>query len=547
MKIISVYRNAAMLFITALVCVSTVFEAKANVELKVLGTYAAGVYNQGASEIVAYDAQTRRLFTVNGATSKIDVLSIANPSAPTLLFSIELAAYGRQANSVDVKNGIVAVAVEANAKTDNGRVVFFDANGVFLNAVTVGALPDMVTFTPDGAKVLVANEGEPNNDYTVDPEGSGSIVNISGGVANATATTAGFSAFSRSALDSNIRIFGPNATVAQDLEPEYITVSHDSKTAWVTLQENNAVGILDLQSGGFTKLVGLGFKDHNLAGNGLDASDRDNLILNIRNWQVFGMYQPDGIASFQVNNETFLITANEGDAREYTGRPGFVEEVRVRSLTLDPFIFPNADFLKLDANLGRLNVSRALGDFDSDGDYDALYAFGARSFSILTASGEQIYDSGDDIEEITAQAFLPFFNAGNTNNTRDDRSDNKEPEPEGVTVGNAYGRNYAFIGLERIGGVLVYDVANPRSPQFVQYINNRNVFAPTNTRAAGDLGPEGLRFISAEESPTGTPLLVVANEISGTTTVYEIAQVNTGINPFQIDINSLRIDINSLR
>ena len=512
-----------MFVITALVCFSTVFAQKSNIELKVLGSYAAGAYNQGASEIVAYDPRTLRLFTVNGATSKIDVLSLANPSAPTLLFSIELAAYGRQANSVDVRDGIVAAAVEANVKTDDGKVVFFDTDGNYLNAVTVGALPDMLTFTADGRKVLVANEGEPNNDYTVDPEGSVSIVDISGGAANATAKTAGFSAFNNAALDSSIRIFGPKATVAQDLEPEYITVSPDSETAWVTLQENNAVGILDLQSGEFTKLVGLGFKNHNLAGNGLDASDRDNAV-NIRNWQVFGMHQPDGIASFQVGNETFLITANEGDAREYTGTPGYLEEVRVRPLTLDPTIFPNAASLQIEANLGRLGVSRATGNFDGDGDYDALYAFGARSFSIWTANVQQVYDSGDQIEQITAQAFPLFFNASNSNNTRDDRSDNKGPEPEGVTVGKAYGRNYAFIGLERIGGILVYDLTNPRLPQFVQYINNRNFLAATNTRAAGDLGPEGLHFIDAEDSPTGTPLLIVANEVSGTTTVYQITQ-----------------------
>ena len=242
--------------------------AKPGVQLQVLGTYASGIYNLGASEIVAYDAQTQRLFTVNGATSKIDVLSIANPSAPVLLFSIDLAAYGRQANSVDVHDGVIAAAVEANVKTDNGKVVFFDADGNYLNAVTVGALPDMLTFTPDGKKVLVANEGEPNNDYTIDPGRLGEHRRHQRRrCLSATVTTAGFAAFNNAALDSSIRIFGPGATVAQDLEPEYIAVSHNSKTAWVTLQENNAVGVLDLKTGAFTKLVGLGFKNHNLAGN----------------------------------------------------------------------------------------------------------------------------------------------------------------------------------------------------------------------------------------------------------------------------------------
>lgn len=525
MKIVTFYLSAILFVIIAFAGVSTVSAAGLGVELRVLGTYSTGAFNQGASEIVAYDAATRRLFTVNGATSQIDVLSIANPSAPTLLFSINLALFGRQANSVAVRNGIVAVAVEANTKTDNGQVVFFDANGNFLRHFNVGALPDMITFTPDGRKVLVANEGEPNNDYTIDPQGSVSIVDLSNGLANASVTTASFAAFNNTILDSSIRIYGPNATVAQDLEPEFIAVSPDSNTAWVTLQENNAVGILDLTTGQFTRLVGLGFKHHMFNGNGLDVSDRDNMAIHIATWQVFGMYQPDGIAAYNYQNQTYLITANEGDAREYTGTPGLLEEVRASSLMLDPIAFPNAGILQNNARLGRLNVTNRLGDNNGDGDFDALFALGGRSFSILNAAGQQVFDSGDAIERITAQAFPAFFNASNTNNTIDDRSDNKGPEPEGVTIGNAFGCNYAFIGLERMGGVLVYDVTNPFTPHFVQYINNRNFLAATNTAAALDLGPEGLHFISAADSPNGTPLLVVANEISGTTTVYEFVQL----------------------
>ena len=524
MKIILFRREVFLLAVITVLFSASSFAARPKFGLRLLGTYSTGIYNQGASEIVAYDAPTRRLFTVNGATSKIDVLSIAVPSAPILLFSIDLAAYGRQANSVDIKNGIVAAAVEANVKTDNGKVVFFDANGNYLNAVTVGALPDMVVFTPDGTKVLVANEGEPSSDYAVDPEGSVSIVNISGGIQNATVSTAGFSAFNSATLDASIRNFGPGATVAKDLEPEYIAVSDDSKTAWVTLQENNAVGILDLTSGAFTKLVGLGYKNHNLLGNGFDASDRDNAN-NIANWQVFGMYQPDGIAALKYKDESFFITANEGDAREYTGTPGFVEEIRVGSATLDSVIFPNAATLTGIANLGRLNISKASGNTDGDPAYESLYTFGARSFSIWTAAGEQIFDSGDQIERITADAYPAYFNASSTNNTRDDRSDNKGPEPEGVTTGQLFGRNYAFIGLERMGGILVYDITNPYSPQFAQYLNNRNFAEPTNTAGAGDLGPEGLHFINSKDSPNGSPMLVVANEISGTTSIYQFGKI----------------------
>ena len=528
-KSIKISLLCTLLVLISLQLIAPAASARPGVELRLLGTYAAGVFNAGAAEIVAHDPQTQRLFVVNGANSAIDVLDVTDPSNPTLLFSIDIEAYGDQANSVDVCNGLVAAAVQADIKTDNGTVEFFDANGAHLKSVPAGALPDMLTFTPNCDRVLAANEGEPNSYNqvdSVDPEGSVTIVDLRGGIAGATSNTIGFGGLS---LDPGVRIFGPNATAAQDLEPEYIAVDHNSKTAWVTLQENNAIAILDIASGTFTDVVPLGLKNHSLAANKLDPSDRDGpggtAAINIGNWPVFGMYQPDSIASLKYRNDTFLITANEGDAREYTG---FVEEIRVGSASylLDAMIFPNAASLKTNAQLGRLNVSQASGNTDGGADYEQIHVFGARSFSIWTSAGEQVYDSGDDIEQLTASLYPSNFNAGNTSNALDDRSDNKGPEPEAVTVGKAYGRTYAFVGLERIGGVLVYDVSDPYDVRFVQYINNRNFNAAVDTPAAGDLGPEGAHFISEGDSPTGIPLLAVANEVSGTTTIYEFVKAD---------------------
>jgi hypothetical protein len=256
--------------------------------------------------------------------------------------------------------------------------------------------------------------------------------------------------------------------------------------------------------------------------NGLDASDRDGKI-NIRPWPVKGVFMPDGIASYRVGGETFLVTANEGDAREYTN---FVEIVRVgaNSVVLDPVKFPNAAVLKNNANLGRLNITSTLGKNPTTGLYEELYAFGARSFSIWNASGQLVYDSGDDFEWITAGAYPTNFNASNTNNDFDNRSDDKGPEAEGVVIGQVFGRTYAFIGLERIGGVMIYDVSNPHAPVFIDYVNRRDFSAPADASGVSDLGPEGLIFIKAEDSPTGRPLLVLGNEISGTTTVFEITR-----------------------
>ena len=268
--------------------------------LEKIGGFAGG--GIGAAEIVAYDPSTRRLFVVNGLLNTVDVLDLAVPSNPARVTTLNVSAFGLSANSVDVANGLVAVAVEANPKTNPGRVVFFRTdNFEVVSSVTVGALPDMVTFTPDGRKLLVANEGEPSADYLSDPEGSISIIDVST-PATPTVQTATFSAFNGQAASlkaSGVRIYGPNATVAQDLEPEYIAVSDDGAKAWVTLQENNAIATVDIASASVQNVRGLGFKNHLLPQNALDASDKDGRV-NSRNWPVFGMYQPDAVAAYTV-------------------------------------------------------------------------------------------------------------------------------------------------------------------------------------------------------------------------------------------------------
>ncbi|WP_422126631.1 choice-of-anchor I family protein [Thioalkalivibrio sulfidiphilus] len=504
-----------------------------------IGTYASGIFDQSAAEIVAHDPKTQRLFVVNAFSGQVDVLDIREPSMPTLLFNIDPSAYGSVVNSVDVHKGLVVAVIEDAVRTNAGRAVFLDTDGNVLADVEVGALPDMVTFTPDGKRVLVANEGEPSDDYSIDPEGSVSIIDLPNDISTlsqAHVRTADFRKFNDAELDPSIRIFGPGATVAQDLEPEYITVSKDSKTAWVALQENNAIAVLDIEAGEFTDLRGLGFKDHLLAGNELDVSDRDGRI-NITNWPVLGIYQPDSIASYDYRGNTYIVTANEGDARDYTG---YSEESRFRALTGSIPVCPDSERfnafyasnemgitnltqLRDNANMGRLTVTAATGLREDGSCYEDIYAFGARSFSIWNSELELVYDSGSDYERITAEMFPENFNSNHRENSFETRSDDKGPEPEGVTVAKLWGRTYAFVGLERIGGVMIHDITDPYAPVFVQYFNNRDFSFAPGTPEAGDLGAEGLIVIEAEKSPIpGVPLLVVANEVSGTTTVFRI-------------------------
>ncbi len=521
----SVYRSAA---IAGLLWAGLSVNANA-FQITPVGTYETGFFDAGAAEIVAHDPESQRLFVANATVPGIDILSINSlPGNPTLVDSIDVSGEGKQANSVAVKKGIVVAAVENDNKQLPGKAVFYDTSGNPLAAVTVGALPDMVIFTDDGNWVLVANEGEPNDDYTVDPEGSVSVIDMRGinvdnlaSQMNASRVrTADFTRFTAAGLPSSIRIFGPNATVAQDLEPEYITTFKRGNQwqALITLQENNGLALVDVQKARVIRIIGLGFKSHMEPRNKLDASNEDGTI-RVRNWPVYGMYQPDSLASYRVRGVPYIVLANEGDAREYEGTPGFNEETRVKDAILDPSAFPNAAELQLESNLGRLKTTNTLGDRDNDGDTDALFSFGARSFSIRRVNGTLVYDSGDQLEQITASVLPDNFNASDDDNAFDDRSDDKGPEPEGVVVGEVDGRFYAFIGLERIGGIAIYDVTEPRQPFFIRYINTRDFSQVT---AAGDLSPEGLAFVAASDSPTGNPLLVVSFEISGTTTVFEI-------------------------
>jgi DNA-binding beta-propeller fold protein YncE len=552
-------------------------DARAAIALSFLGRTPAlpENFDESAAEIVAYDPLTVSAFVVNASSGSIDIVDLSAPSLPTITGSIDVAADVEAAvagvtmgdvNSVAVSGNTMAVAIAADTIQDNGYIAFYQTDGTFLSAVEVGALPDMVGFTPDGNYVLNANEGEPNGDYSVDPEGSVSVIDVSAGFTGLTAQTAGFADFNAGgskSLTGPVRVAAKAASVAADMEPEYIAFSPDSTLAFAVMQENNAVAVIDVAAAEVLSINGIGFKNYGIPGNEIDASNRDGGV-NIRSWNVFGTYMPDAIDAYEVGGSLYLITANEGDGREYltdaddeaacTAAGGFdfddgdcfhyLDEIRIGDIadtgaTFDPDLASRlGDDFEDNANLGRLKIITDLGvtgtcaslattgQPGADCVYENLYSFGARSFTIWdVATLRPVFDSGSDFEVITANQLGDSFNASNDDNEGDDRSDDKGPEPEAVEIAEIDGNFYAFIGLERVGGVMVYNVSNPNAAEFVQYINTRDfsLDAEDDIETVGDLGPEDIKFIPAADSPSGEALLLVSNEVSGTLAVFSVS------------------------
>ncbi|MBU2877877.1 MULTISPECIES: choice-of-anchor I family protein [Aliiglaciecola] len=565
--------------------------------IEVVGRFSAGgveIYGKSAAEIVQFHATSQSAFAINAALNQVEVISLSNiPTAavgnPIIDTSLTSQAFTFPssvsvkdadgidqtvalgvANSIAINGDLLALAVEGETKTDNGAVLFYSLDalgqGTFLKAVLTGALPDMVTFSEDGSLALIANEGEPDSDYDVDPEGSISVVSITDMVPADLAQTINLTTdmvFSNDTLDdedydtdeerrallasTGVKFAGPDGTsVAQDLEPEYIAMSADGKKAYVSLQEANAIGIIDLDDMTI-EVKGLGFKDWGTYE--LDFTNKDEIPSFSNVPGLFGMYQPDTIATYQWNGATFILSANEGDSKDWDA---YSEEVRVEdiidpdelNMQLSDELQAIYDVSGADDGLGRLKVTTALGDADQDGVYEALYAYGSRSFSIWDQSINQVFDSGDDFEKISAAILGNDFNSAHTENKGDNRSDDKGGEPEAIAVGEINGRTYAFIGLERSGDLFTYDVTNPFNVAFVAHNNNRNFDTDfeldddlenpcdenegmdcAEVADSGDLGPESIKFVSAGQSPNGNALLIIGNEVSGTVTIYQVTEI----------------------
>jgi hypothetical protein len=524
------------------------FPVRANeATVKITEISAISLDGEGSGEIATFHPGSKRIFATNGVKNSIDIFDISNVAAPKKVGSLSLSPYGNDVTSVAAGRDVVVAAVLVSEKfsatgapsTPNGKLVVFDTNGKVLSSPDIlGVLPDSVTFAPNGTTALVAIEGQPvcakddpattakeDTDYlkASDPEGGVSIVDLTNPAAPVV-KFAGFKQFNVAQMKAKgIAVSSVVNNVAKDFEPEFITAV-DNDYAYVTIQEANAIGKLDIEAASFESVTRA--FESKLSVIARDTSDRDSGA-GPRNYaNVVGASQPDAIASFKVGSGHYFVTANEGDAREYTC---LNDDQRASSLKVDTRRFPNWSTLSASAALGRAKVNPTIGDRDGDGDIDTIHLRGSNSMTMYR-NGIALWDSGELLDQIQIKAFgVANINGSHSyssdkstmNYVGQDRSDDKGSEPEGVAVGMVGNTRVAILGLERMTALAVFDITQPRSPVFQEWLQ----MLPAKATPAKDVkhwSPEGIVFVPADKSPSGKALIITSYELSGSISIHQI-------------------------
>ena len=502
--------------------------------------YASGSFNVdgGVMEIVAYSKANGFAYAVNGqdgVLAAIDItagkdLSSEDIDVKAMINDTDFIYGDMTSVAISPDGSMLALALQDADYEEDGRIALFSCNADgsldIRNVYKAGVQPDMVTFSPDGKYVLTADEGEPREGYSEDdPEGSVTVVSIADGLSAVIGFEAFDNALARKSLADSGIVLQKGTEPSEDFEPEYIVVSGNN--AYITLQEANAVAVLDLGKMIFTGIYSIGYEDYSKVP--VDIDKKDDAYSPKTYGTLRGVRMPDAIACFSVDGRDYIVTANEGDAREWGDY-----------LNEDERDFGDGDTSPTGSITQENSGLEGKVVFLSSSDYDGLedgidYLYGGRTMTIFRVAEnglEEVFTTADDAERITYSYIPEYYNASNDNAVVDDRSGKKGPEAEAVTVGNVDGRIYAFLALERTGGIMVYDVTDPENSEYVNYINTRDfeTVVPGSEVyedgeldkwvTGGDVAPEGLAFVSAEDSPSGEALLIAAFEVSGTVAVY---------------------------
>lgn len=491
-------------------------------------TYQAGSYNSGATKYISFDHTVQQLYSINQGALGFDIIDYSDVFKPNVKQTVDVSSFMNHIRSIETSGGDVFVAGDGSSPQLPGKLLIYNSNGVYRKQLSLGVTPDRMKFSPDDITLIIANEGIPDSAYSTDPPGTINVINTSAGVnfiTQADVKTVDFTLLDTVAYDSLIHVYdNAGQSPSQDLEPEAIAITSNGQKAIIAIQENNALAVIDIQTASLDEVLGMGYRDYNLEG--LDASDLSKNINIDTHQRLYGIHQPSDIEAFNHMGAEYVLTANQGAPREYAG---YDETVRVKNQPVDPSKFSNLSSLLEDTILGRLRVTSAFGDHNGDFLHDSLLAFGSRSISIWDSTGTEVWNSGDYIPQVIALLHAANFSSSAVDNSSyKTRSDDMGIEPSTIAVGEIDGKRYAFVGLYQMGGIFIYDITDPLNPVFELYELNRDFSFPASDPMAGDLGPTDLEFVPATKTNLGIALLFVANEVSGSISVYQ-AGIGVGI------------------
>lgn len=490
--------------------------------------FRASGFDQNKLSYHAYDASSERIFVASPGENKLYTFDISNTDKVFQDSTINLNIYQTEVSAIAARQGVVALTFINNLPQARGKLVLLDTAGQLINQFTVGAYPSFVRFSSDGRYLIVGNEGPPADDYSVDPMGSVSVLQILSAnpsvLTQNDVFTIGFKGLDSTDYHPLLRIYGNDGQQlpSQDIEPEDIALLPGSTKAVVSLQENNGIALIDFGSFSLDTVHGLGWQSHQDSSDGLDGSAQNQRI-NIRGYKnLFGLYQPKGLAALQQLGKNYILSANQGAYRAYSG---YDETQLVKNTALNPSTIPDRSQYIEDSLIGSLRLTKTMGNARNVFIYDSMFTFGTRSWSVWDDSLNLVWDSGDDLAEWLAQAFPNQFNSlANSNQSYKQASPHFGPEAHLVTYGEVDGTPYAFVGLKQMGAVAIYDLSNIQSPQQVSLLLDRDFSLAASDPQSGDQGITDLSFVPANLSPNGLELLIASHGVSGSLSVYELGQ-----------------------
>ena len=89
-------KKISTLLLSATLSVASISQGQ--IQLNKIGSYETGIFDEGAAEIISYNASNQYLYSVNANDVSVDIISLVDPTNPSKVNSVDISAYGSSAN-----------------------------------------------------------------------------------------------------------------------------------------------------------------------------------------------------------------------------------------------------------------------------------------------------------------------------------------------------------------------------------------------------------------------------------------------------------------